>query len=90
MTPRTWQLQEAKAKFSELVDLASREGPQVVTRRGAEAVAIVPIDLWRSLQPPPKSSLKSLLLAAEPRSATFHRNLPKRTRQPNPRVPDFS
>ena len=32
----TWQLQTAKQKFSELVDRALSEGPQVVTRRGRE------------------------------------------------------
>ena len=29
-----WQLQEAKAKFSELVQKAIDDGPQTVTRRG--------------------------------------------------------
>ena len=36
----TWQLQEAKAKFSELVRMAETE-PQVVTMRGRPAVVIV-------------------------------------------------
>ena len=31
-----WQLQEAKAKFSELVQKTLDEGPQTVTRRGKE------------------------------------------------------
>ena len=35
-----WQIQEAKQKFSELVQRAIDEGPQVVTRRG-ETVAVV-------------------------------------------------
>lgn len=38
---RTWQLQEAKNKFSEVVDGAVKEGPQVVTRRGVETVVIL-------------------------------------------------
>ena len=33
-----WQLQEAKAKFSELVQKAIDDGPQTVTRRGQPAV----------------------------------------------------
>jgi prevent-host-death family protein len=37
----TWQLQEAKNRFSELVNKALDEGPQVVTRRGEEVVVIV-------------------------------------------------
>ena len=37
----TWQLQEAKSRFSEVVDLTLKEGPQLVTRRGEEAVVIL-------------------------------------------------
>jgi prevent-host-death family protein len=36
----TWQLQEAKQRFSEVVRCALAEGPQTVTRRG-EAVVVV-------------------------------------------------
>ena len=39
--PRIWSLQEAKAKFSEVVRRAQTEGPQVVTVHGKEAVKIV-------------------------------------------------
>lgn len=38
---RTWQLQDAKNRFSEVVDLALEEGPQTVTRHGREVVVIV-------------------------------------------------
>jgi prevent-host-death family protein len=38
---RKWQLQEAKNRLSELVDLALEEGPQTVTRHGKEVVVIV-------------------------------------------------
>lgn len=37
----TWQLQEAKNRFSELVQRAMNEGPQTVTRHGRAAVVIV-------------------------------------------------
>ena len=47
MPKRTWQLQEAKAHFSELVNRALAEGPQTVTRRGREAVVIVAADSFR-------------------------------------------
>ncbi len=36
-----WQLREAKAKFNELVQKATEEGPQTVTRRGKPAVVVV-------------------------------------------------
>ena len=36
-----WKLQDAKARFSEVVDRALRDGPQIVTRHGENAVVIV-------------------------------------------------
>ena len=45
----TWQLQEAKSRFSELVDLTLKEGPQLVTRRGEEAVVILSANDYRRL-----------------------------------------
>lgn len=45
----TWQLQEAKSRFSEVVDLSLKEGPQLVTRRGEEAVVIMAIKDYRRL-----------------------------------------
>jgi len=39
-----WQLQTAKARFSELFRRARSEGPQYVTRGGKEAVVIVPAE----------------------------------------------
>jgi len=36
-----WKLQDAKARFSEVVDRALRDGPQLVTRHGENAVVIV-------------------------------------------------
>lgn len=45
----TWQLQEAKSRFSEVVDLTLKEGPQMITRRGEEAVVILAADEYRRL-----------------------------------------
>jgi antitoxin Phd len=45
----TWQLQEAKSRFSEVVDLTLKEGPQLVTRRGEEAVVILAVSDYRRL-----------------------------------------
>jgi prevent-host-death family protein len=39
--PRRWQLQEAKNRFSEVVDLSLDEGPQTVTRHGKEIAVIL-------------------------------------------------
>ena len=45
----TWQLQAAKARFSELFRLARSEGPQWVTRHGKESVVVVPAEQFRQL-----------------------------------------
>jgi prevent-host-death family protein len=39
---RTWQLQEAKSKLSELVNRAMREGPQIITRHGHMIAVVIP------------------------------------------------
>ena len=37
----SWKLQDAKARFSEVVERALHGGPQIVTRHGENAVVIV-------------------------------------------------
>jgi antitoxin Phd len=63
-----WQVQDAKARFSELLNLTLKNGPQVVTRRGVAAAVLVPIDEWRRLQESSRPSLKTLLLEGGPRT----------------------
>ena len=46
---KAWQLQEAKAKFSEVVEAALQDGPQAVTRRGEQAVVIVSYEAFVAL-----------------------------------------
>jgi antitoxin Phd len=46
---RVWQLQEAKNKFSEVVEEALSQGPQVITRRGVEAVIVLSYAEYRKL-----------------------------------------
>ncbi len=53
---RTWQLQEAKNRFSELVNRALHDGPQAVTRHGKEVVVVVSADEFRQASGP-KTSL---------------------------------
>jgi prevent-host-death family protein len=62
-----WPVQDAKARFSELLDTALREGPQIVTRRGIEAAVLVPIDDWRRLRKLAAPNIKELLLGPGPR-----------------------
>jgi antitoxin Phd len=45
----TWQLQTAKARFSELVRRARTEGPQIVTKQGKDDVVVLPVEQYRKL-----------------------------------------
>jgi len=64
---RRWPVQDAKARFSELLEASLSEGPQIVTRRGVEAAVLVPFEEWRRLQSSARPTLKELLLAEAPR-----------------------
>jgi antitoxin Phd len=63
----SWQVQDAKARFSEFLDATIAKGPQVVTRRGIETAVLVPIEEWHRLQRAARPTLKALLLAPEAR-----------------------
>jgi prevent-host-death family protein len=63
----TWPVQHAKARFSELLDACISEGPQMVSRRGAETAVLVPIAEWNRLHSAARPSLKSLLLSDDGR-----------------------
>jgi antitoxin Phd len=44
-----WQIQEAKARLSEVIARARREGPQAITRHGAERAIVLSIEDYRAL-----------------------------------------
>ena len=64
---RIWPVQDAKARFSEFLQRCLADGPQVVTKRGAEAAVLVPMQEWRRLQAAARPSLKQLLLSDDAR-----------------------
>ncbi|MCP3958643.1 MAG: type II toxin-antitoxin system Phd/YefM family antitoxin [bacterium] len=47
-----WQLQEAKNRLSEVVDRALDQGPQMITRRGAETAVVLSIEDYRRINRP--------------------------------------
>lgn len=59
--PVVWQLQEAKARFSELFDLAVHGKPQVVTRRGKDAVVVLSREEYEGLRAPSPTLVSFLL-----------------------------
>jgi antitoxin Phd len=75
---KRWPVQEAKARFSELLETCLKEGTQIVTRRGTEAAVLVPFQEWQSLQRAAKPALKELLLTDRGRADL---DLPKRGRR---------
>ena len=60
-----WSVQDAKARFSEFLEAAVQDGPQLVTKHGQPTAVLVRIDEWERLQAA-QPSLKGLLMAAEP------------------------
>jgi prevent-host-death family protein len=59
---RTWPVQDAKARFSELLDKCLSEGPQLVTKRGADAAVLVPVEEWRRMEKASRQTRKEVLL----------------------------
>ena len=65
---RKWPVQDAKSRFSELLDITIAEGPQIVTKRGVETAVLLPIEQWRRLERLTRPDLKELLLTSEART----------------------
>lgn len=48
-----WALQDAKARFSEVVRKAKTEGPQTITVHGREAVVVLSVEEYRRIRGEP-------------------------------------
>lgn len=59
----TWQLQEAKNKFSEVVETSLQSGPQIISRRGRNTAVVISYADYKRFMAP-KKSLKSVLRLA--------------------------
>lgn len=60
---KSWPVQDAKARFSELLETCLKKGPQLVTRRGVDAAVLVPAEQWRRVASEATPTLKELLLS---------------------------
>jgi antitoxin Phd len=56
----TWPLQDAKNKFSEVVDTSITKGPQIISRRGHNTAVLISYEEYQELTKP-KKNLKQLL-----------------------------
>ena len=81
---RAWQVQEAKARFSEFLETSLTEGPQIVTKRGVETAVLVSIDQWRRLERRTAPDIKELLLAPEARTDLLTPPRPRHRRRSAP------
>jgi prevent-host-death family protein len=54
-------MQDAKARFAELVRKAGTDGPQIVTHRGVDAAVVISMDEYERLRPTKKSLLDYLM-----------------------------
>lgn len=64
---RCWPIEDVEAHFSDLLEASLNEGPQIVTKLGVEAAALVSFEEWSRLQGSARLTLKELLLTEEPR-----------------------
>jgi len=62
---KTWPVQDAKARFSELLEDCVTSGPQLVSKRGTVTAVLVPIAEWERLNAKRPKNLKELLLSNE-------------------------
>jgi antitoxin Phd len=70
----SWKLEDAKAKFSELVRQARTGGPQLVTVHGQEAVVVISVEEFARISPPQVSlSLHEFLSQSPLRDLDFER-----------------
>ena len=60
-SPAPWTVADAKARFSEVLEMARREGPQTITRNGKRTAVVVGIEEWEK-KTKPKGSLVDFLL----------------------------
>ena len=81
-----WQLQDAKARFSELIEDTLTKGPQTVTRRGVDTAVMVSMEEWRKLKEPKRENWKDVLLGDGPR---FEIPIPKRGQYKSRKPPVF-
>jgi prevent-host-death family protein len=79
---RTWQLQEAKARFAELVREAEGGQAQLVSKHGVPSVVVVDVATYERLTAPGRSLVDALLAA--PRFEQGELNLQRDPSPPRP------
>src|SRR5712692_7248470 len=77
----TWQVQEAKTRLRELIERANTEGPQTITRHGAERAVVLSIEDYRRWQRTSRTSRH--ICSAAPRSMIFRLSVSATAAEPS-------
>ncbi len=64
--PGHWALQDAKARFSEVVRKAKTEGPQQITVHGHEEVVVISVEEYRRIKGEPTGEVLIKLMQSSP------------------------
>ena len=83
---KSWPVQDAKARFSEMLETCVKDGPQLVTKHGVDTAVLVPFEEWQRLRSSARPSAKDILLAPWPKADL---DIPKRGRFKRRPIPDF-
>lgn len=70
----SWQVQQAKSHFSELLDDAEKKGPQIITRHGHERAVVLSIEDYRALKAGKKDFIAHLLGGPKLKDFTIERS----------------
>ena len=74
----TWQLQDAKQRFSEVIRAAERGEPQIITRHGRDVAVVIEYEGFKRLNKPHRDFKK--FLESAPIADDFE--WPERTSEP--------
>ncbi|MBO3745465.1 type II toxin-antitoxin system Phd/YefM family antitoxin [Streptosporangiaceae bacterium NEAU-GS5] len=70
----SWQVQEAKQRFSEVLRHAHTDGPQIVTRHGEEIAVVIDIEEYRRLRTAPQDLKEFLRSGPDLSELEIHRS----------------
>ena len=88
-----WQVQEAKSRFSEVLDRAKTEGPQTITKHGMETAVVMSMEEYRRLAGPTHRKQRDRTRRrhfASPLKSACRAEALQRARSLAPTVPGFT
>ena len=74
-----WPIQDAKARFSELLKECMNQGPQIITKHGTQMAVLIPIDQWLAMTKSSQPNIKDLLISRQ--ALSDHLKIPQRGKE---------